>query len=92
MKNVFWELPFILNHNTKTENYIMKLGGSIFKNDNSEYFLMTPIIGLHDLLSKEALKEKNIIVRGKKKLYIYRKSTNSRLINVTAKNLFCKRC
>lgn len=36
----------------------MKLTGSIFKINKSEYILKIPVIGLHDLLPKEALKEK----------------------------------
>lgn len=61
------------------------------KTNKSEYFLMIPIIELHDLLPKEALKEKKVIVRCNKKLYIYTGSKNSRVINVIAKNIFWKR-
>lgn len=57
IKNVFWELLFILNDNKKPENYTMKLRGSILKTNKSEYFLIISIIGLHDLLPKKALQE-----------------------------------
>lgn len=90
IKNVFWELLFILHHNTKIENHTMKLRGNIFKTNKSEYFLMIPIIGLHNLVPKEMLKGKKH-VRVKKKLYTYIDSKNSRVINVITKIIFWKR-
>lgn len=43
--NVCWELLFILNCNTETENNTMKLRGSIFERSESEYFLLASKIG-----------------------------------------------
>lgn len=43
--NVCWELLFILNCNTETDNDTMKLRGSVFERSESEYFLLAPKIG-----------------------------------------------
>jgi len=40
--NICWELLLIQNRNTETENNTMKLGGNIFKSNESEYFLLAP--------------------------------------------------
>lgn len=69
----------------------MKLTGSKFKTNKSEYFLKIPVIGLHDLLPKGSTEGKKIIVRSKKKFHIYAESKNSRVINVIAKNIFWKK-
>lgn len=82
--NICWELLLIQNCNTETENNTMKLGGNIFKSNESEYFLLAPKIG--HIVKENTEGEKNAGV--KKKLYTHTDCKNSKVIIAIAKITF----